>query len=273
MAVKIKFAGPAAGQAVLGRKLLLLAGLAVVAVSLVFIGVFGFYYLKYKHIVDERLEKPLFTATAKIYAAPAELRPGQKFTVDYIAQQLRNAGYSSDGDRKNAPIGTFTAGPESITVHPGPESYHAPEGATITFDPALFSTPSTITLTLGQLELSNTAAPITIQGPGAGLLAIDGGGSTRIFEVDAMVEASISGLTIQNAGTSSTQGSGVDNHGTVSIDHSTLAGNQAISPDMVRTFARAARQRIRLDNAKPAIRDLDVGAWPLECYLIRPGAD
>jgi len=134
LAVKIKFAGPAAGQPVLGRKLFLLAGLAVVAVSLVFVGVFVFYYVKYKHIVDERLEKPLFTATAKIYAAPAELRPGQKFTVDYIAQQLRNAGYSSDGDRKNAPIGTFTAGPESLTVHPGPESYHAPEGATITFD-------------------------------------------------------------------------------------------------------------------------------------------
>ncbi len=29
------------------------------------------------------------------------------------------------------------------------------------------------------------------------------------------------------------------------LDH---AGNQAVSPDMVRTFARAARQRIRLDS-------------------------
>ena len=38
------------------------------------------------------------------------------------------------GTAKNAPIGTFAAGAESITVHPGPESYHAPEGATITFD-------------------------------------------------------------------------------------------------------------------------------------------
>ena len=134
MAVKIKFAGPAAGQAALGRQLLVFAGLAVAGVFLIFACVFGFYYFKYQRIVDERLEKPLFAATAKIYGAPSELRPGQKFTVQYIAQQLRTAGYSSEGDGKNAAIGSYSAGPESITIHPGPESYHAPESATITLD-------------------------------------------------------------------------------------------------------------------------------------------
>jgi penicillin-binding protein 1B len=134
LAVKIKFAGPAVGAGSLGRKLLLGAGIALAGCFLIFACVFSFYYIKYSKIVDQRLEKPLFTATAKIYAAPAELRPGQKFTAHYIAQQLRNAGYSSEGDAKNAPMGTYSEGPESITVHPGPQSYHAPEGATITFD-------------------------------------------------------------------------------------------------------------------------------------------
>jgi penicillin-binding protein 1B len=134
LAVKIKFAGPVAGTGNLGRKLLLGAGLAVAACFVIFACVFGFYYVKYSKIVDQRLEKPLFTATAKIYAAPAELRPGQKFTAHYIAQQLRNAGYSSEGDAKNSPMGSYSEGPESITVHPGAQSYHAPEGATITFD-------------------------------------------------------------------------------------------------------------------------------------------
>ena len=58
--------------------------------------IFGYYYYKYRHIVDERLQKPLFEQTAKIYAAPKELRVGQKLTPQTVAQELRNAGYSGD---------------------------------------------------------------------------------------------------------------------------------------------------------------------------------
>jgi len=134
LAVKIKFAGPALGKGSLGRKLLLGAGLAVAACFVIFACIFSFYYVKYSRIVDQRLEKPLFAATAKIYAAPEELRQGQKLSAGYIAEQLRRAGYSSQGDAKNSPMGSYSEGPESITVHPGAQSYHAPEGATITFD-------------------------------------------------------------------------------------------------------------------------------------------
>jgi penicillin-binding protein 1B len=139
LAVKIKFARPVGKNADLGRKVVLAAGIGVAGLLFIFACVFGFYYIKYRRIVDERLEHPLFAATAKIYGAPAELRPGQKFTVQYIEQQLRNAGYSSEGDGKNAPIGSYSAGPESITIHPGPQSYHAPEGATITLDNGVIS--------------------------------------------------------------------------------------------------------------------------------------
>ena len=89
--------------------------------------------------------KPLFTATAKIYGAASELRPGQKFSAHYIAQELRTAGYSVQGEGKASPMGTFSEGPESLTVHPGPQSYHAPEPATITFDRSgVSSTDSTV---------------------------------------------------------------------------------------------------------------------------------
>jgi penicillin-binding protein 1B len=143
LAVKIKFAGretrSVADKKLTRRNILLAAGAAIAICFLFFASVFGFYYVKYKHIVDERLEKPLFANTAKIYAAPTELRPGQKYTARFIAQQLRNAGYSSDGDGKASPLGTYSEGPESITVHPGPQSYHAPESATITFDKGAIS--------------------------------------------------------------------------------------------------------------------------------------
>ncbi|HEX5234204.1 MAG TPA: transglycosylase domain-containing protein [Silvibacterium sp.] len=134
MAVKIKFAPPKLSGPHTVRNLLLIGGGVVLLCFLTVVCIFGFYYVKYQHVVDQRLEKPLFEDTAKIYAAPQELRPGQKFTADSIAQDLRNAGYSLQGHGSAAAIGTFSEGAESIAIHPGPQSYHAPDGATISFE-------------------------------------------------------------------------------------------------------------------------------------------
>jgi penicillin-binding protein 1B len=89
------------------------------------------YYIKYEHIVDERLQQPLFASTAKIYATPREVRPGQKLSVQLIANELREAGYSAEGAAQASQLGTYSAGINSITVHPGPQSFHAQDGATI----------------------------------------------------------------------------------------------------------------------------------------------
>src|SRR5271163_615742 len=113
------------------------AGLAVVL--LVGASVFGFYWFKYKHIVDERLTQPLFENTAKIYAAPREVRPGQKLTAHAVGQELRDARYSEDGAGQQSPMGHFSETADSISVHPGPESYHSEDGATITFDNGVVS--------------------------------------------------------------------------------------------------------------------------------------
>ena len=66
---------------------------------------------------------------------------------------------------------------------------------TITFDPTVFASAQTITLTGTQLELSNTSGTETITGPAAGV-TVSGGGLSRVFQVDEGVTASISGLTI-----------------------------------------------------------------------------
>ena len=81
--------------------------------------------------MDERLKQPIFANTAKIYAAPREVRPGQKLTVHLIANELREAGYSADGASQTSQLGTFSEGVQAITVRPGPQSYHAQDGATI----------------------------------------------------------------------------------------------------------------------------------------------
>ena len=66
---------------------------------------------------------------------------------------------------------------------------------TIDFDSTVFNTPQTITLTGGQLELSDTSGTETITGPAAGV-TVSGGGLSRVFQIDGGVTAEIDGLTI-----------------------------------------------------------------------------
>jgi len=95
------------------------------------VSIFVYLYIKYEGIVDERLKQPIFANTAKIYAAPPEIRPGQKLSVRLIANELREAGYTGDGATQPSPLGTYSEGVQRITVQPGPQSYHAPDSATI----------------------------------------------------------------------------------------------------------------------------------------------
>ncbi len=130
MVVKVKIARPVRRWSL--KWVILLSALGVcVAVVLVGLSIFSYFYFKYEGIVDARLKQPIFANTAKIYAAPREVRPGQKLTVRLIADELRAAGYTSDGAAQASPLGTYSEGVRQITVNPGPQSYHAPESATI----------------------------------------------------------------------------------------------------------------------------------------------
>src|SRR5580692_8483511 len=130
MALKVKLAMPTGNRpwTMLALRSAIV-GVAVVAIAGA--GLFAFYYHKYEGVVDDRLKQPLFANTAKIYAAPREVRPGQKISAHLIATELRQAGYTVDGLSHPSQMGTFTESPTSIMVHPGPESYHAPDAATI----------------------------------------------------------------------------------------------------------------------------------------------
>jgi penicillin-binding protein 1B len=130
MAIKIKLAMPKGQHPIL--KLVLGIVLAVVVlVAIIGFSVFGFFYIKYQGIVDERLKQPIFANTAKIYAAPREIRPSQKLTVHVLSNELRSAGYSPDGDSRLSQLGTYSEGPSSVTIRPGPQSYHSQDGAVI----------------------------------------------------------------------------------------------------------------------------------------------
>jgi penicillin-binding protein 1B len=130
MALKLKIKSPA-GRGSLTSLLVrvVLIGVAVCAIVVLTMG--ASVYFKYGSIVDKRLQQPLFTETAKIFAAPREVRPGQKLSLRLITDELRQAGYTPHDSGKDSPLGTFRESGNSITVYPGPQSFHAPDSATI----------------------------------------------------------------------------------------------------------------------------------------------
>src|SRR5262245_24069420 len=81
-----------------------------------------------------------------------------------------------------------------------------PGADVITFDPSLAGQ----TIPLGGSELT-IKQDLTITGPGAAQLSINGNGASRIFNVWGTVNASISGLTIENG--KSNQGGAIFNDG------------------------------------------------------------
>jgi hypothetical protein len=95
----------------------------------------------------------------------------------------------------------------------------------IVFDPTVFATARTITLSGTQLELSNTTGTEAITGPTASV-TVNGGGASRVFQVDKLVTASISGLTI-TGGSSTSNGGGVQNYGSLAMTSCTVSGNSA----------------------------------------------
>ena len=97
---------------------------------------------------------------------------------------------------------------------------------TIAFDQKVFKAPQTITLSGTQLELTDTTGTETITGPKAGV-TVSGGGLSRVFQVDAGVPASISGVTI--TGGHAKDGGGLENFGgSATLTNCTVSGNSAI---------------------------------------------
>jgi penicillin-binding protein 1B len=104
--------------------------LAFLSASVLVVGFFSYWYVKYDRIIEQRFRDPVFANSAKIYASPRVVRLGAPFTVRDIATELRHAGYAEkDGDSM---MGSYRAHGSSIEVLPGPASYHSPEPATIT---------------------------------------------------------------------------------------------------------------------------------------------
>jgi hypothetical protein len=98
---------------------------------------------------------------------------------------------------------------------------HAKSGDTIIFAPSLDG--QTITLTSDQLTIKNS---LDIEGPGAGLLAISGSDTNRVFAVQGGT-VTIAGLTITH-GQASTDGGGTLNTANLTLANDVFSDNTAM---------------------------------------------
>ena len=95
----------------------------------------------------------------------------------------------------------------------------------------LGTTAATITLTQGQLDLSNTSESVTIyNGPGEGPVTISGNNQSGAFQVDSGVTASISGVTIADGATPERGDPGdgsINDLGTLNLGDCTISNNDS----------------------------------------------
>lgn len=93
---------------------------SAVALFIVGLGVFTYFYVHYAKLIDEKLAAGPFAKTSKIYAAPSVVSVGETATLEELSAQLERSGYSTS--RTNT-IGWYNLRDGAIEIFPGSESY------------------------------------------------------------------------------------------------------------------------------------------------------
>ncbi len=122
-----------------------------------------------------------------------------------------------------------------------------------------FAVTGTILLTTGQINING---PLTIVGPGAGSLTIDGNANSRIFSIFENVAdvcttpgvdfpVSISGLTLTNARRfADSPGGAMYSEKTLTLDSVVISGSQAKAGGGLTFLARYAGQSLTINNTQ-----------------------
>jgi len=156
-----------------------------------------------------RWHRSLFPAPRTIRKAP----PSGRLKLESLENRDCPNSYTVNSTLDDGSVGTLRWAVDQANASDGAD--------TIVF--ALGASPA-ITLSGTQLQLTDITGRTTIDGPG---VAVSGGGLSRVFQVDAGVSASFSGLTI-SGGSVTGNGGGLYNLGNTTLTDCTVTGNHAI---------------------------------------------
>jgi penicillin-binding protein 1B len=97
-------------------------GCVVIAAS-----IFGYYYVKYGHMIDARLSGHILQNTTQIFSAPSEIYPGQSLSAEELTTYLQRVGYRPEAD--DAALGVFSVADNVVGIRPSKFSYFSGSNA------------------------------------------------------------------------------------------------------------------------------------------------
>ncbi len=99
----------------------------------------------------------------------------------------------------------------------------------IVFDRSLFSTQQTISLNLGELDITHNLSIIAPRDSltGGDLMTVSGNKGTRVLEIGSGATVNLSGLVIADGLVTNDNGGGINNSGTLTLDSSVVRNNSA----------------------------------------------
>jgi penicillin-binding protein 1B len=99
----------------------------VAACFLLAAGVFTFYYIRYSHMIDARLNGRVLQNTTQIFSAPEYISDGQPWGPDDLTTYLQRSGYRPEQDDNS--LGQYTVDGSTVDVRPSKLSYFAGNNA------------------------------------------------------------------------------------------------------------------------------------------------
>ena len=146
----------------------------------------------------------------------------------------------------------------ALLANPGPDGFISlreavlAAGNTTGITLIEFSVTGTITLTQAQgpLVLKNSTGAMTIQGPGASSLTISGNSASQVFTINTGVTALVSGLTISHGFSSSGNGGGISNAGTLTLTNCNFTSDSAANGGAIANTGTLTLMSCSLANNK-----------------------
>ena len=152
---------------------------------------------------------------------------GGQYSNGQNTQYLNTGGRYCGQYPTPTPTPTPTATPTfwvTNTNDSGPGSLRQALAEAIDGDTINFAVTGTIGLTSGELLVARS---ITIAGPGAENLAVNGNNQSRVFHIASGQTVTISGLTITNGHASDSGGGIYNDHAVLILDDCTISDNSA----------------------------------------------